>query len=159
MQSQLEKGASTNAMLRTTTALTIVRAGNKDNVLPGRAEAAVNFRILPGDTHGQREEHVKRAIANDAITVKRYAGQLASLRRSRPPTAAATGRSSSTVRELFPDTIVAPGLMIARHRFAPLRAAVSDAGLPLLAGAREARRPGRASTAPTSASRSPTTPR
>jgi carboxypeptidase PM20D1 len=37
-------------MLRTTTALTIVNAGNKENVLPGRAEATVNFRILPGDT-------------------------------------------------------------------------------------------------------------
>ena len=50
VQPQLEKGASSNAMLRTTTALTIVQAGNKDNVLPGHAEAAVNFRMLPGDT-------------------------------------------------------------------------------------------------------------
>src|ERR1044071_1004020 len=38
VQKQLETKASTNAMLRTTTALTIVHAGNKDNVLPGRAE-------------------------------------------------------------------------------------------------------------------------
>ncbi|HLL10401.1 MAG TPA: M20 family peptidase, partial [Rubrivivax sp.] len=43
-------GGATNAMLRTTTALTIINAGNKENVLPGRAEAVVNFRILPGDT-------------------------------------------------------------------------------------------------------------
>ena len=50
VQRQLEAGASTNAMLRTTTALTIAQAGNKDNVLPGRAEATVNFRLLPGDS-------------------------------------------------------------------------------------------------------------
>jgi carboxypeptidase PM20D1 len=37
-------------MLRTTTALTIVNAGNKENVLPGQADAVVNFRLLPGDT-------------------------------------------------------------------------------------------------------------
>jgi carboxypeptidase PM20D1 len=37
-------------MLRTTTALTVVQAGNKENVLPGKAEALVNFRILPGDS-------------------------------------------------------------------------------------------------------------
>jgi carboxypeptidase PM20D1 len=47
VQRQLEGAGSTSAMLRTTTALTIVNAGNKDNVLPGRAEATVNFRILP----------------------------------------------------------------------------------------------------------------
>ena len=50
VQRELAKSAGTNAMLRTTTALTIVHAGNKDNVLPGRAEATVNFRLLPGDT-------------------------------------------------------------------------------------------------------------
>ena len=37
-------------MLRTTTALTIVSGGNKENVIPGRADAIVNFRLLPGDT-------------------------------------------------------------------------------------------------------------
>lgn len=37
LQKQLEASGSSNAMLRTTTALTIVQAGNKDNVLPGRA--------------------------------------------------------------------------------------------------------------------------
>jgi carboxypeptidase PM20D1 len=41
---------SSAALVRTTTALTIVDAGTKDNVLPGRARAVVNFRLLPGDT-------------------------------------------------------------------------------------------------------------
>jgi carboxypeptidase PM20D1 len=41
---------SSAALVRTTTALTIVDAGQKDNVLPGRARAVVNFRLLPGDT-------------------------------------------------------------------------------------------------------------
>ena len=36
------------ALLRTTTAPTILEAGMKDNVIPGRARAVVNFRILPG---------------------------------------------------------------------------------------------------------------
>jgi carboxypeptidase PM20D1 len=54
VQAQLEKGASTNAMLRTTTALTVVKAGNKDNVLPGLAEAVVNFPPAAGRHHCQR---------------------------------------------------------------------------------------------------------
>ena len=59
MQAQLEKGASTNAMLRTTTALTVVNAGNKDNVIPGEAQATVNFRLLPGDTTQSVMQHVR----------------------------------------------------------------------------------------------------
>src|SRR5438874_8299944 len=37
-----------NAMLRTTTAPTVLQAGIKENVLPSSARALVNFRILPG---------------------------------------------------------------------------------------------------------------
>ena len=66
----LGKAASTNAMMRTTTALTIVNAGNKDNVLPGRAEAIVNFRILPGDTVGGVLALAKRVVADDRIEIK-----------------------------------------------------------------------------------------
>jgi carboxypeptidase PM20D1 len=63
VQKQLEGASSTNAMLRTTTALTIVNAGNKENVLPGRAEATVNFRLLPGDTQEGVLEHMHSKVA------------------------------------------------------------------------------------------------
>ncbi len=61
VQGQLEKAGSTNAMLRTTTALTILQAGNKDNVHPRQAEATVNFRILPGETAPERDAARARA--------------------------------------------------------------------------------------------------
>ncbi|MDM0023737.1 M20 family peptidase [Variovorax saccharolyticus] len=138
VQGQLEKSPSSNAMLRTTTALTIVRAGNKDNVLPGRAEAAVNFRILPGDSIDSVEKHLKSALGNDAIQVKRYPGN------SEPspvsPTDSTGYRSiEHAVRQSFPDAVVAPGLMTAatdsRHfslisdavyRFSPFRVKAED---------------------------------
>ena len=40
----------TASMLRTTTAVTIIEGGVKANVLPIRARAVVNHRILPGET-------------------------------------------------------------------------------------------------------------
>ena len=40
----------TQPFVRTTTALTMFNAGVKENVVPQRAEAKVNFRLLPGDT-------------------------------------------------------------------------------------------------------------
>ncbi|MBX3660648.1 MAG: M20 family peptidase [Ramlibacter sp.] len=138
VQSQLEKGASTNAMIRTTTALTIVNAGNKDNVIPGMAEATVNFRLLPGDTRDSVMQHVKDKAGNDKF-------ELSALPGSADPSPISPTASSSyqlinrTVRSLFPDVVVAPGLMIAatdsRHfsaisdhiyRFSPVRAKAED---------------------------------
>jgi carboxypeptidase PM20D1 len=147
VQGQLEKGVSSNAMLRTTTALTIVRAGNKDNVLPGRAEAAVNFRVLPGDTLASVEAHIRKTVANDAITIKQYPGN------SEPSPVSSIDSTgyrtiAQSVRQTFPDAIVAPGLMIAatdsRHfailsdaiyRFSPVRARSED--LPRFHGTNE----------------------
>lgn len=138
VQAQLEKGASTNAMLRTTTALTVVQAGNKDNVLPGVAEATVNFRLLPGDTRAGVVEHVKSKVGSDRF-------ELIALPGGAEPSPVSPTQSSSyqlinkTVREVFPGTLVAPGLMIgatdSRHfqavsdhiyRFSPVRAKPED---------------------------------
>ncbi len=138
VQGQLEKGASTNAMLRTTTALTIVNAGNKDNVIPGLAEATVNFRLLPGDTRESVMQHVKAKAANDRFELIALPGGADPSPVS--PTASASYQLlNRTVRSLFPDTLVAPGLMIAatdsRHftpisdhiyRFSPVRAKPED---------------------------------
>lgn len=138
VQAQLEKGASTNAMLRTTTALTMVNAGNKDNVLPGLAEATVNFRLLPGDTRANVMAHVRGAAPSERFELRALPGA------SEPSPVSPTDSASyqlinRTVRELFPGVLVAPGLMIAatdsRHfqdisdhiyRFSPVRAKPED---------------------------------
>ncbi|CAN5733769.1 M20 family peptidase [soil metagenome] len=138
VQKQLEKSANTNATMRTTTALTIMNAGNKENVIPGQAQAAVNFRLIPGDTVAQVTQHVQQTIANDAIRVKVGPGAVEPSPVS--PTDAPGYRAiNRTVRETFRNTIVAPGLMIAGtdsryfvpvsdavYRFSPVRARSED---------------------------------
>ena len=116
VQKQLEGAGSTNAMLRTTTALTIVNAGNKDNVLPGRAEATVNFRILPGDTREGVMQHVHGAVdaAVPADHLKLEALPGAKEASKVAPTGSPQYRVlNQTIREVFPDALVAPGLMVA----------------------------------------------
>src|SRR5256886_7716677 len=71
---EFEKSGPTEAMLRTTTALTIFNAGDKDNVLPGNAEATIHFRLIPGDTQGSVINHVRSTIANDRISIKPFPG-------------------------------------------------------------------------------------
>ncbi len=147
VQKQLEGGASTNAMLRTTTALTIVNGGNKDNVLPGRAEATVNFRLLPGDSQASVLEHVKRTVGDGPFEIQALTPM------NEPSKVAPTSSDSyrlieRTVRELFPGAIVAPGLMIGGtdsqhfanvsdhiYKFSPVRAKPED--LPRFHGTNE----------------------
>ncbi|MBI4254588.1 MAG: peptidase dimerization domain-containing protein, partial [Candidatus Rokubacteria bacterium] len=50
---QLARSPATNAAIRTTSAVTIVKGGTRDNVLPKSASAVVNFRILPGESNHQ----------------------------------------------------------------------------------------------------------
>jgi carboxypeptidase PM20D1 len=137
VQAQLEKAAGTNAVLRTTTALTIVNAGNKNNVIPGEAQATVNFRILPGENRETVMQHVRNK-AGDRFELYVLPGA------SDPSPVSSTQAVSyqhinRTVRSLFPGTVVAPGLFIAasdsRHfvpiadhvyRFSPVRAKPED---------------------------------
>ena len=129
---------TTDATIRTTTAPTIFNAGNKDNVLPGNAEATVNFRLLPGDTQESVIAHVRRTIANDRIAITPFPGN------SDPPPVTGTASFAyralnQTVREVFPDVLVAPGLTVATtdlrnyagvtdkiFRFFPVRAKAQD---------------------------------
>ena len=138
----LAKGASTNAMMRTTTAMTVFNAGIKENVLPGQAEAVVNFRILPGDSIESVQAYVKQVIADDRIKVEVMAPAFNPSRLSSSQTDAFK-LVERTVREVFPDSIVAPGLMLAgsdaRHfdgisdasfRFMPIRFNSEDLSRP-----------------------------
>ena len=142
VQKQLEGGASTNALLRTTTALTIAQAGNKENVLPGQAEATINFRLLPGDTIAQVTERVRSQVAkatgSDSFELFVLPGANEATKVSSTDSAAYR-LLNRTVREVFPGTLVAPGLYIAgsdsihfvdisEHvfRFSPIRARPED---------------------------------
>lgn len=57
---QLSDIAAGNAMIRTTTAPTMLEGSAKENVLAQRAKATVNFRIHPNDTEEDIVAHVKR---------------------------------------------------------------------------------------------------
>ena len=147
VERQLEKGPSTNAMLRTTTALTVVKGGNKVNVLPGRAEAMVNFRLLPGDTANSVLAHVRAVIADESVAVA-ISGPVREASGVSQLDSASYRLINQTLRAQFPGVVVAPGLMIGgtdgRHmqaiaanvyRFAPTRAKAAD--LPRFHGTNE----------------------
>ncbi|MGE0555424.1 MAG: M20/M25/M40 family metallo-hydrolase, partial [Gemmatimonadales bacterium] len=70
MRTRLRENPLGAALLHTTTSPTILSAGIKDNVLPPEAAAAVNFRIVPGETTASVIERVRAIIADTLITVE-----------------------------------------------------------------------------------------
>jgi carboxypeptidase PM20D1 len=59
-----KKNPKTAAMVRTTQAATILNGSKKDNILPDKAEAIINVRILPGETKTKVLKRM-RAVVND----------------------------------------------------------------------------------------------
>jgi carboxypeptidase PM20D1 len=106
----MEREPQSAAWLRTTTAPTIIEGGFKENVLPGKARAVVNFRILPGDSIKEVIEHVIRTIRDPQIKVK------AEQPGTEPSSVADTGSESfrilqKTISEIFPNVLVSPYLL------------------------------------------------
>lgn len=111
--SMLTDGQNSNAMVRTTTAPTIIKAGSKDNVLPQEASATVNFRILPGEDSESVTAHVVRVIDDELVEVAPIQASA-----SDPIPASDTDTDSyreveRTVQQIFPEAVVAPALVIA----------------------------------------------
>ena len=78
IRSQLED-PSANAVVRTTTAPTMLTGSIKDNVLPQRAAAVVNFRVHPSDTIETVIDHVKTVTAGiEGLTIEQYGEGLGS---------------------------------------------------------------------------------
>jgi carboxypeptidase PM20D1 len=117
-----------DAMIRTTTAPTIVRGGVKSNVLPREAEAIVNFRVLPGDTVEGVLAHVRRAVGDERVAVEIDVPEAAEEASPvSPDDGPAFGGIARAVGAVYPDAVVAPYLVIggtdAKH-YTPLGDAI-----------------------------------
>ncbi|NXV79802.1 P20D1 hydrolase, partial [Atlantisia rogersi] len=60
---------STNALVRTTTAVTMFNAGIKINVIPSSAKATVNFRIHSAEKAPEVLEVVRNTVADDRVKI------------------------------------------------------------------------------------------
>ena len=102
---------SGNAALRTTTAPTIIRGGDKDNVLPSGATATVNFRLLPGDSVAAVVRRVREIINDPEIHLKTIGeGRAASPVSGTDNAAFAT--LHRTIKSVFPQALVAPYVVV-----------------------------------------------
>lgn len=136
---KLGSSPTLGAAIRTTTAVTVFHAGVKDNVVPAMATATVNFRVLPGDTTDDVLAHVRRTIDDGRIAVTAQEASRTEPSKVSRSDSRGFGLLASTVREVFPGTVVAPSLVLGAtdgrwygrvaadvYRFAPFRFVTSD---------------------------------
>lgn len=70
---QIASDPTANAIVRTTTAPTMLNGSIKDNVLPQRASAVVNLRIHPNDSVASVTQHVKDVTSHiEGLTIAQY---------------------------------------------------------------------------------------
>ena len=113
LENILSKSSSTDAMLRTSMAPTMLTGSQTENVLAQEATATINFRLHPRDTVQDVIQHVKDNVGDIDVdvTVRGEAGREASSVSSKD----SVGFSllATTFKQVFGEVIIVPGLTIA----------------------------------------------
>src|SRR5690606_38925674 len=98
------------AMTRTTRTVTQLRGSSSMNVVPERASASLNVRILPGATVASALADIERVIDDPAVRVRLIDGA------DPAPVSPASGPAweaiTASIGETFPDAVVAPYVML-----------------------------------------------
>lgn len=131
------------ASLRTTTAPTMFSGSPQDNVLPTRATAVVNFRILQGDTMQSLTDRVTKLINDPRIKITPLANNLFEPSPVSPLDSRAFNVINRTIREVMGDALVTPTLVQGRtdsiyyidmveccYRFVPARVPAEEISAP-----------------------------
>ncbi len=110
VKGQLKSDALTAASLHTTTAPTIIKGGEKSNILPQQATAIVNYRIHPRDNVEAVRDRAVKLINDDRVTVEIAGG------REPSPQSSASGEGyraiAATTTAIFGDIVLAPALTL-----------------------------------------------
>lgn len=110
IRAALLKDQAVAASMRTTTAATMASGSSKSNILPTRAEAVVNFRILPGETAERVRDRVVEIIDDERVQV------IMETNISPSPVSPTDSMGyellAKTIRGVDQDILVAPNLLI-----------------------------------------------
>ena len=108
VQPTLADNATLSAMLKDTLSITVLQAGAKENVIPERAEATLDIRLLPGKSQESFLDELGKLMADDSIEIQIIAS---------PQKASISEVSTefyktleNVINELVPGSVIAPML-------------------------------------------------
>lgn len=103
-------GGETNAMVRTTHAVTRLRGSAGDNVIAENASAIVNVRIAVGSSVAEALGHIRAVVATDGVEARVLAASEPSP--VSPSEGPAWDRLAAAIGDVFPDAVVTPYVML-----------------------------------------------
>jgi carboxypeptidase PM20D1 len=112
LRKKLESNPQTNASIRTTTAVTMIGGGIKDNVLPQKAEAIVNLRLMPGDSIADACEHMLEAIDDANVSLEAISDAAWEATSPSSTEELPFRQLSASIRQAFPEVDVAPYIVL-----------------------------------------------
>lgn len=105
-----------NALIRTTSAVTMIQGGMKENVMPSEVSAIINHRIHPSDSVHSVLQTDRRIIDDESIQLSLIDGHT----QFEPHPISPHDEQSfgfnairTSILENFEDTVVVPGIMVA----------------------------------------------
>ncbi len=108
---RLASSPTTNALIRTTTAATIIRGGVKDNILCAQASAVINCRLLPGDNRAGLLAHCRKVIDDEAVQISLPVDSSWEASPVAPVDSPLYTTLCTTIRQIYPEVVVAPLLV------------------------------------------------
>lgn len=109
--SQLTKNNSTNALVRTTTALTMMKGSDAPNVLSPEVEFVVNFRLLPGNTVKDVKQHIAEATKGFDVGIEEV-DTVKEASAVSPTNTKSFKLIESAIEEIHPSAIATPYLTV-----------------------------------------------
>ena len=103
-------GGELNALVRTTTAFTMMEGSNARNVIPTEASLVSNMRLNPADTVAGAKAYLEKVVADDSVTITVLESNEPS--RISKTDCAAWDKVASAVSRTWPGCIVTPYLMV-----------------------------------------------
>ena len=103
---------SSNAAIRTTEAVTMLKGSHSDNVLPQKAKAVVNIRLFPGDTVKNAKKYLKKVIKDKRVKIdEKWECGISDPMPTSSENSFGYEVIEKSIREIFPKTIVSPFMM------------------------------------------------
>lgn len=102
---------SSNALIRTTVAPTMLAASDRSNVLSAQASVTMNARLLPGTSIDDVIDHLRRVVDDPRVTIKAE-GEVDAPSRISPVDDPIFRDLMLTIREVDARVIVVPGLVV-----------------------------------------------
>ena len=134
-----KSGGEMNALLRTTSAFTMMEGSSARNVIPPEAKMVANMRLNPADSIASALEYLKKTVNDPSVEITAVDSFEPS--RISGTDCEAWEMLAATVAETWPDAIVTPYLMVAcsdaRHwgrisdkvyRFCPMEMSAEERG-------------------------------